>query len=97
MSLPEYDVGDSRRIIATFTDIDGNLADPTTITFEIKQPDETTTQYVYVTDPEVVRDSLGVFHVDWPLAQKGLHIFRYEGTGAVEAAGQYKIWAKRSI
>ena len=86
--MDAYDLGDTRRLSAAFT-VAGNsppATDPTTLTFKMREPDGTVTTYVYVTDAEVVRDSLGNFHVDWLLAQVGRHTYRWVDTGTAAEA-----------
>lgn len=92
-----YNVGASRRPKATFTDIDGSLADPSTVVFKAIKPDETLVTYTYGVDPEVVRESLGVFYLDYLLDQKGLHVVNFIGSGTIQAVGVYACWAKRTI
>lgn len=81
-----YDIGDLVRIKATFENVDGVILDPTTITFKLKTPDDVTTVYVYGTDAALVKESTGVYHVDWSCTQAGLHIYLYIGTGTVQTA-----------
>lgn len=81
-----YDVGDGRRLTATFRDINGQLADPTTVTFRMTTPDGATTEYGYGVDAELVRDSLGVYRVDWTVTQPGRHHYRWAGDGDVVVA-----------
>ena len=88
MTVPAYDLGDTRRLSAAFT-IAGNspaATDPTTLTFKMREPDGTVTTYVEGTDVELVKDSTGNFHVDWLLAQAGKHYYRWIGTGAAAEA-----------
>ena len=86
--MATYDVGDQRRLKATFTDIDGAAADTTTVTFKITAPDGTTTTYVFGTDAEAVKESTGVYYVDWTITQSGEHRWKWTGTGNAAAAGE---------
>jgi hypothetical protein len=95
MTTVAYDIGDLRRIPVAFTDIAGAPADPTSVTFKITEPDGTTTSYLYLTDAELVRDSLGNFHVDWPFVKPGRHAVEWAGSGLVQAVGITEIWARR--
>lgn len=83
-----YDVGDVVRVTTTFTRL-GVATDPTTVTFRVKAPAGTLTDYVYLTDAAVVRDSLGVYHLDLPVTAAGTWYVRSIGTGA--AAGVEEI------
>ena len=82
--MDSYDLGDTRKLSATFTVAANSPAatDPTTLTFSIREPDGVVTSYVYLTDAELVKDSTGVYHVDWLIAKVGRHTYRWVGTGA---------------
>ena len=92
-----FDVGDSRRFSVAFTDINGTAADPSAITFKLVEPDGTETNYTYVTDAELVKDSTGVYHVDITFAQAGRHVIRFEGTGDVVSAEQSEVYIRRGV
>lgn len=96
MATESYDLGDMRRMPAAFTDIDGNPADPTDVTFRMREPDGTVTSYVYGVDGELIRDSLGNFHVDWLYAQEGRHFCDFTGSGVVQAVAHAEIHIHRS-
>lgn len=64
----------------------GTLTDPTTVTFSITEPDGTQTTYVQGIDDEAVKDSTGVYYVDWTITQAGRHYWKWTGTGTVITA-----------
>ena len=77
------------RLTGTYRNrVTGAVADPTTVTFKVTDPNSATTTYVYGTDAQLVKDSTGVYHVDLSLDLPGLYYYRFLGTGAVKAAGQ---------
>lgn len=80
MTTAAYDIGDLRRLSVAFKDINGAAADPTTVTFRMRKPDGTVTTYVFGTDSELVKDSVGNYHVDWTFALAGRHVWRFEGS-----------------
>ena len=90
MTNGQYDVGDLVRLSAAFADTSGSAADPTTVTFKIARRTPGTalvpTVYVFGTDAEVVKDSTGNYHVDWPAAAFGDHVWQVIGTGTVATA-----------
>lgn len=64
-----------------FRDRDGELADPDAVTLTVREPNDTLTAYVYLTDPEVVRLSVGVYtfrHIPDAAGEWGYH---WAGTG----------------
>jgi hypothetical protein len=69
-----------------FKDVAGVLTDPTAVKLKWRAAGGPTTTWVYLTDSQVVKDSVGVYHADIPVTMAGLHYFRLEGTGAVVAA-----------
>jgi hypothetical protein len=85
-----YDIGDGIRITATFTNLSGGLADPTTIVFKLKAPSGT------VTTPTVTHLSTGVYYVDVIPNVKGSWLYRWEGTGAVAVAEEGKFLVRAS-
>lgn len=95
MTTSAYDIGDYRRLIGTFTDIAGDAADPTTITFKMREPDGTETSYVYGVDGECVKSSTGVYYVDWSFDQAGRHVARWYGTGVLVASTEKEYYVLR--
>jgi hypothetical protein len=94
--MSTHDVGDRRRLTITVRDEDGVIADPFGVVFRMREPDDTVTVYVYGTDTEVVKDSPGVYHVDWDITLEGLHFWRFETTGDVMAAEETTFTVRRS-
>lgn len=73
--------------------VGGVLTDPTAVTFTVEQPDGVETTYVYGTDPELIRDSAGIYHVEVLTDQQGTWVYRFVGTGAATGAneGQFSV------
>lgn len=92
--MAEYNIGDKRRLTATFKDIDDVLTDPTVITFIMKEPDGTSTSQVNG-DSVVVSSSTGVWYVDWTITQEGVHNYEFKGTGAVVTAEESSFRVRR--
>lgn len=88
MPINEYTVGTRVRISATITDISDVLTDPTNLTFKFIDPLDVETEYVYLTDPELVNDGVGLFHVDLTITISGAWHYRYETTGNVVIASE---------
>lgn len=67
----------------------GTLTNPTTVVLIIESPDNATTTYTFAIDPEITNPSVGVFlAVLDPQLPVGVYRWRWEGTGAVEAASE---------
>ena len=72
----------------------GVLTDPAAVTFKFQRPSETETTYVYPTDPELVRDATGKYHVEVTLDEAGYWEWRWETVGLVTAAqGKFRVKA----
>ncbi len=85
-----YDKGDGVRLTATFQNISGTLADPTTITLQVALPDGTTIIKTYAAG-QVTKGSTGYYYYDILLSQVGTWAYHWEGAGAVEAASEYTL------
>lgn len=82
MTTPAYDLADVRRLSAAVTDSDAAAADPTGLSFTLQPPDGVTVTYVYGTDAELVKDSVGNYHVDITLSQPGRWAYKFNATGS---------------
>ncbi len=82
-----YDRGDVVRLSANFTNISNSPTDPTTVVLRIKQPDATVSVVNYP-GGDIVRDGTGQYHYDLSIAEAGDWYYRFEGSGAVQAASE---------
>lgn len=95
MPINRYDLGDLVRTTAVFTNIAGTAIDPDVLVFKVKMPNGVTTEYTYLEDYQIVRDSLGNFHLDISAIQAGYWHYRWEATGVGQSAyeGQFVVEA----
>lgn len=78
-----YNQGDQVIVDATFT-ADGTDTDPTTVVFNVREPDMTVLTYTYGEDTNVTRVSTGVYQCDLGVpAQTGEYRYDAVGTGTV--------------
>jgi len=89
--MSNYVVGTQLRLIATFTDVNGNLVDPTSVTLYVKDPTGAVSTIV-----GVIRQGPGVYYFDYYFVISGVFHYRYVGTGAVVAANEGTISIKKS-
>ena len=85
----EHDINDLIRLSAAFTDALTNAAlDPTAVTLKIRRRAKgvTTTTYTYGVDAGLVRDGVGLYHLDYTPTAAGDYYYRFTGTGAAQAA-----------
>lgn len=80
------------RTIATFKDVNGNAADPTNITLKYTKDNGAPTVVNYP-NPPMVRDNVGVYHVDldtsgWTSPVNQAWVLEWIGAGAVQAINQ---------
>jgi len=89
-----YDCGDVIRLTAAFTDIANTPADPTVVTLRVKQPDATVAVHSYPGD--ITKDGTGAYHFNLAITESGDWYYRFEGTGAVQAASETLFHVHRS-
>jgi hypothetical protein len=70
------------------------LVDPNTVIFKVQDPDEIETSYTYGVDTEVIKDSVGVYHLDVLANKSGTWFYRYESPG--QAANESWFYVERS-
>lgn len=80
-----YPIGDGFRLVGTFT-VDDINTDPTTVVFSLLDPDDIQTDYTYGVDPEVVKDAVGIYHLDVTVSKPHTWYYKIVGTGACIAA-----------
>jgi hypothetical protein len=73
-----------------FTDINGNAADPSTVSLFVIAPDGTSVTYQYNPGP-IVRDGVGMYHYDLTLNQKDKWLYEWIGTGVLTVVGPGEI------
>jgi ribosomal protein L21E len=95
--MNHYEVGDAVRVTVTFRDLNGAVADPTTVVAKYRRETDAVTTKTYGTDAEVVRDSLGVYHIDITPSAAGTWHARFAGTGAVIAAAELSFLARSNF
>lgn len=62
------------------------LVDPTTVRFAVKNPNGTTTVYLYGTDSEVVKDAVGQYHCEINITASGTWHWRAYSSGNYQGA-----------
>lgn len=94
MAVNTYDKGDAVRLKASFT-VASVFINPTTITLRVKDSDGTISVYTYGAG-QITMLSTGTFYKDVTVSNDGIWYYRYEGTGAVTAAGEGSFEVRRS-
>lgn len=84
--------GNMRRYTATTT-VDGEPVDPTTLTFTRRKSEDgsDTEAFVWESDLQVVRDELGVFHIDLDFDESGKYTIGVKSTGACKAYAELDV------
>lgn len=82
-----WQAGDTYPANVTVRDDDGELVDPDTLSLSVRDPEGDVTTYVYGADPEVVRDSLGVYHADVEIGTPGMWVFAWSTTNEEQVEG----------
>ena len=86
MTINVYQKGDLVRVTGQFKDIAGTLIDPGTVKFKFTTPAGVVTTYTYGVDGALIKDSTGNYHVDLSAGEAGPWFYRWENTGAGQAA-----------
>jgi hypothetical protein len=79
-----YQIGDAVTLQASFESLAGVLTDPTAVTLSVIDPAGVTTTYTLVSGVTKVAD--GVFQCVVTPALVGRWVYKWAGTGAVQAA-----------
>lgn len=82
-----YQVGDLLRLKATFTDVDGAVADPTTVAVTVLTPGGTETEWTCA-GGDLTRVSTGIYYYDFSVTESGKHYFTWSAGGAYVASDQ---------
>ena len=94
IKINTYIIGNLIRVTAAFTDPDNADApiDPTAVNFTFKDPTGNSTTYLFGIDSQLVKDSVGNYHVDIDINQSGTWHYKFFSTGTGQAAerGQFK-------
>lgn len=85
--MPDYVVGDLIRVSVAFM-VDDKPTDPAIVRLKWKNPAGVITTWTYLTDSQVVKDSVGQYRANLDVTTNGTWSFRWEGTGTAQAAGQ---------
>lgn len=95
-----HDLGDLVRVSAVFSDVETSAAlDPGVVNLSVKTPAAVVTTYVYGTDPEIVKDSVGNYHADIDANEAGTWHYRWWSTGNGQAAEEqsYTVVAAEAV
>lgn len=85
-----FDIGDEVTVTASFTDKDGGAADPTITTFKVLSP------LGVLTFPTVYQTGTGEYYASFVVTRRGIWGFHFQGTGAVQAAGESTVDVRKS-
>lgn len=95
--------GSTVRISCRFRDLIGHVDyEPDGVTVRIKlydplaSPAPTEDSFDYGTDPEVVREGPGRYHIDYVPAESGIWEYRWEGTGDEPVVSEGKFMVQPS-
>jgi hypothetical protein len=93
MTINVHPKGTPRRLDVEFRNIDGTLANPSTVKIRVTTPSGITTEYGV---PPVVQVSTGKYYYDATINEAGKWLYRGIGTGVVDAAEEHVLMVKPS-
>lgn len=97
--VKRFKVGQQPTLAVSIT-VDGELTDPSALTFQLYDPERKLTEYVYGTDSELVRDATGEYHVRWPVTLEGPHRYRFvneDEDGVAVGADEWQFIVERTL
>ena len=89
----KYEVGELVRVACEFTQ-DGAAIDPDDVFVNVRRPDGRISRSVYGTDLEVVKDSVGNYHLDVTASAVGWWHYYWFSTGDGQAAEEGKFYVE---
>lgn len=94
-----YDIGDMVRLFTEgpFRDDGGNPVDPDVVLCKIRDPARVKTTFQYGVDSDVVRDGVGLYHVDLVLNLSGTWYYRWQSTGNLVTAEETSFIVRLSV
>jgi hypothetical protein len=93
--MSRIEPGDVMRLTITLVNkLTGALGDPGTLTFTMNAPGVAPVAYAYGTNPEVVRESVGVYYIDWLIDSAGTHRYSWKSTGSLAGVEEGSFVAK---
>lgn len=89
LTTNRYMIGQLVRSSNEFRTVPGGaLIDPTAVFFRARKQNGTVIAYTYPTDVQLVRDGVGLYHVDLSTDNPGIWKVRWYSTGTGQAAGE---------
>lgn len=89
-----YDIGDSVRLDVVFTDRDGVVTDPSTITLLVRSPKGTKSTYTYA-GGQVQRSGTGAYYYDITASEAGTWRYSFTGSGALVVSEETRFEVQR--
>ena len=86
MSKKSFQKDNLVRVSFTLKDINGTLIDPGGLSFTFKDKAGVGATYVFGTDAQLVKDSMGNYHVDVDANKSGRWRYRWVATGTGQSA-----------
>lgn len=83
-----HPVGTTLTLSAQFVDEDYDDIDPTTVTFKLMSPNGSSSTYVFDTDEELFKDSVGDYSITISPDTSGRWHYRWEATGTNRTVAQ---------
>jgi len=91
-----YQVGDLVRVTGAFTTAAGVATDPAAVVGKYRDPSGNTVSLTYGVDAALVRDGVGVYHIDINANQADWWFYRFYSTGTGQAASEGKFYVEPS-
>jgi hypothetical protein len=87
--MNSYFKGQAVRLRFSFTNAEGAHADPSAVSCQVKSPLGAATTYVYLSNPELVRDSTGKYNLVVTPDRQGVWMVEGKGIGENESVAEH--------
>ena len=89
-----YRVGDLITITGTLTTAEGDELDPSAVVVTITDPSGVADALTYGVDAEVVKDEVGIYHVDVDADEAGTWNYKFQSTGTGQGVdiGTFRVY-----
>lgn len=91
-----YTINDVVRVYGQLVDLDDTPGDPGGVVVKVRNPRGVVTSKSYGSGPEVVRTGVGAYYLDVATNLKGIWHYRFESTGARQAAQEGRFTVRES-
>lgn len=92
-----FNLGDTVKLAALFTDEDDVAVDPTSILLSIRKPSGVETVYTYGVDIDLVKNAVGSYSLTLVADEHGIWWYKFEGLATGQTSQESYFEVNRSV